>query len=335
MNVLQAVLGDDFLDKTPPQFKGSVLANILGYSIFRTLFHNLGRIRPKKIRKEFQPYLDIMERDGILVIPDFFPENIFMEIKKEFDQAYAGWDPMYVNPDEFTKRMKDFPDYFQTIAEKIITPDTPAFNEYFVKNELITEITESVVHKKIRLKPYRHFWYLKRRKLDKEGDKSFHNAAYPHADVFYPTIKVFLYLNDVDEKNAAYIFAKGTHKMSLRRLILEYKLSVRFAKNNNDVSTNDDDISYLGSKSESICGKANTLIISNNMGYHNRGFFSSLDPRQTAQLDFRNLETWRNRLTRTGNEKDLFSRVSRKFVKSMDKAKKEKIRASLGYNNMS
>ncbi len=335
MKLLLTILGDDFLDEAPPQFKGGVLANVLGYSIFRTLYHNLGRTKPKKVRKEFQQYIDIMERDGILVIPDFFPEEQFKEIKKEFDDAYSDWDPMYVNPDEFSKRQKDFPEYFQTIAEKIITPETRAFNEYFVKNELINAITESVVHKKIRLTPYKHFWYLKRRKLDKEGDKSFHNAAYPHADVFYPTIKVFLYLNDVDEKNAAYIFARGTHKLNLKRLLLEYKLSVRFAKDNNDVSTNDNDISYLGSKSESICGKANTLIISNNMGYHNRGFFSSLDPRQTAQLDFRNLETWRNRLSRTQEEKDLFSKAARKFVKYLNKAKKEKLRASLSNNNMS
>lgn len=335
MKILLTILGEDFLDETPPPFKGGVISNLLGYSIFRTIYYNLGRVKPRKVRKEFQSYLDILNRDGILVIPDFFQEDQFKELRKEYDDAYADWDPMDFNPDEFTKRQKDFPEYFQTIAEKIVSPDSKAFNEYFVNNELINELTEAVVQKKIRLKPYRHFWYLKRRKLDKESDKSFHNAAYPHADVFYPTIKVFLYLNDVNEKNAAYIFARGTHKLSLKRLLLEYKLSVRYAKDKNDVYTDDKDISYIGSKSESICGKANTLIISNNMGYHNRGFFSSLEPRETAQLDFRNLETWRNRLTRTGKEKDLFSRVSRKFVKSMDKAKKEKLRASLGNNNMS
>jgi hypothetical protein len=69
------------------------------------------------------------------------------------------------------------------------------------------------------------------------------------------------------------------------------------------------------------------------MGYHNRGNFSTLEPRITAQLDYRNLETWRNTLFR--NDKDIVSRATRKFVKSFDKAKRKKLRASLSHNNVS
>lgn len=333
MKLIPELLGDDFLDRTPPQYKGGVIANILGYNIFRTLYQNIGRVKPAKVRKEYQQYLDILERDGILIINDFYPKEQFEELKKEYDESFADWDPMYVNPDEFSKRQKDFPEYFQAIAEKIKTPDSPAFNKYFLNNEMISELSEAVTNRKIRTTPYHHFWYLKRRTLSKESDKGFHSAGYPHADVPYPTIKVFLYMNDVDEKNAAYIFAKGTHKLTLKRLWLEYKYSVRFAKDNNDVATSATDVGYLGSKSESICGKANTLIISNNMGYHNRGNFTSLDPRQTAQLDFRNLESWRNNMNKL--DKDIFSRAKRRFMKYIDKANKEKIRASLNNNNMS
>ncbi|MCY7361881.1 MAG: phytanoyl-CoA dioxygenase family protein [Ignavibacteria bacterium] len=333
MSKLPLMLGDDFLDKTPPQYSGGVLANMLGYNIIRTIYHNIGRLKPKKIKKEYIPYLEKINEDGILVIPDFFSKEQFEEIKKEYDDAYAGWSPVDIHPEEFSKRQKDFPEYFNSIAEKIVTPVTPAFTKYIVENELINEITTAVVNRKERIAPYKHFWYLKRRSLGNENEMGIHSAGYPHADVSYPTIKVFMYLNDVDEQNAAYIFAKGSHKMSLKRLILEYKFSIRFAKDNMDVSTKAEDIEYLGCKSESITGKANTLIISNNMGYHNRGIFHNLDPRQTAQLDFRNLETWRNSLYR--NEKDLVSRISRKIVKTLDKAKKEKLRANISHNNMS
>jgi hypothetical protein len=72
---------------------------------------------------------------------------------------------------------------------------------------------------------------LQRRSLDKKDIGNLHSAGFPHADVNYPTVKVFWYLNDVDESNAAYIYAKGSHKMSLKRLLFEYKLSVRYAKN--------------------------------------------------------------------------------------------------------
>lgn len=325
------LLGDDFLDKTPPLYTGGVIANTLGWHIMRTLYRNLGRTKPKKVRKELQQYLDTMEKDGILIIPDFFPKDQFDAIRKEFDEVYNGWSPFDYKPEELTNRQKNFPEYFQNIAEKITSPKTPAFKKYFVENEIIKELSEAIVNRKSRLDPYYHFWYLQRRTLDNERASYLHTAAYPHADVPYPTVKVFLYLNDVDETNAAYIYAKGSHKLSLKRIWFEYKLSVRYAKTKDDVVT-DEDIAKLGYYPESICGKANTLFISNNMGYHNRGDFKTLKPRQTAQLDFRHIETWRNTLLR--NDPDFFSKVTRKIIKVIDKSKKEKLRASLSHNNV-
>lgn len=324
--------GESFLDKAPPLYAGGVIANTLGLHIFRTLYLNFWRLKPKKVRKEIQHYMDILEKDGILVLPDFFTKEQFEEIKKEFDEIYSGWDPDVYRPEELSKRQKDFPEYFKAVAEKITSPDTPAYTKYFVNNELILELTSAILHRKNRVTPHHHFWYLKRRTLDERKVGDLHSAANPHADVMYPTVKVFFYMNDVDEKNAAYIYAKGSHKLSLKRLLFEYKLSVRYAKTKDDIVT-DKDIAKLGYFPEPICGKANTLIISNNMGYHNRGDFSTLEPRITAQLDFRNYETWRNILFR--NDKDLISRVSRKFVKTLDKARKKKIRASLSHNNVS
>lgn len=330
-SVINKILGDDFLDKYPQLYSGGVIANTLGYHVLRTLYLNLWRTKPKKVSKEYQKYADILEKDGIVIIPDFLPKEQFEAVKKEYDEMYSGWSPFEYNKEEMTKRQNDFPEYFKNIAEKITTPETPAFTEYFMKNPLINELATSVVHRKSRLTPYHHFWYLQRRNLEGENIGSLHTAAFPHADVPYPTIKVFLYLNDVDESNAAYIYAKGSHKLTLKRLWFEYKLSVKYAKTKNDIVT-DEELAKLGYHSESICGKANTLFISNNMGYHNRGDFKTLNPRQTAQLDFRHLETWRNTLFR--NEKDIFSRASRKFVKKFDKTLKQKKIADIGNNNM-
>jgi hypothetical protein len=329
---MSAIISHEFLDKAPPLYSGGVLLNTLGLHVFRTLYLNLWRMKPKKVRKEIQNYVDILDRDGILIIPDFFPKEQFEEIKKEFDQTYEGWSPFEYNEEELSKRQKDFPEYFQTIAEKITSPKTPAFTNYFVNNPVIEEITSAVVHRKNRMTPHHHFWYLQRRTLDNEKASYLHSAAFPHADVPYPTIKVFMYMNDVDESNAAYIYAKGSHKLTMKRLLFEYKLSVKYAKTKNDIVT-DEDIAKLGYYPEPICGKANTLFISNNMGYHNRGDFKTLEPRLTAQLDFRHLETWRNTLSR--KDSDLVSKITRRIVKKIDKSNKKKLRASLSHNNVS
>jgi hypothetical protein len=332
MSIAVRILGDDFLDKAPPLYSGGVIANYLGLHVFRTLYLNLWRMKPKKLGGEIQKYVDALEKDGIVVIENFLPDDQFKELKREFDEAYKGWDPLEYDPEKMSKRQKDFPEYFETIAEKIISANTPAFKKYIIDNELLNKLSEAVTHRISNFPAHHHFWYLQRRSLEKENVGSLHTAGFPHADVPYPTVKVFLYMNDVNEDNAAYIFARGSHKLTLKRLFFEYKLSIRYAKSKNDIAF-EQDVEKLGYKCESICGKANTLLISNNMGYHNRGDFSNMNPRLTAQLDFRHLETWRNILSRKGN--GIFSKVSRRFVKSFDKGLKQKLRASISNNNMS
>ena len=59
-----------------------------------------------------------------------------------------------------------------------------------------------------------------------------------HFDVSYPTIIVFLYLDDVHEKiNGPLEFVKGSHKMTWARLWMEYKMSVAFLGNGEKNST--------------------------------------------------------------------------------------------------
>lgn len=332
MSLAVKILGDDFMDKAPPLYSGGVIANFLGLHVFRTLYLNLWRMKPQKKGGDIQKYLDILEKDGILVIENFLPAEQFAELKKEFEEAFSGWDPLKFDPMELSKRQKDFPEYFESIAEKIIPAKTPAFMKYIVNNELLIKLSEAVTHRKNNLPVHHHFWFLQRRTLEKKNVGGLHTAGFPHADVPYPTVKAFLYMNDVSEDNAAYIYARGSHKLTLKRLLFEYKLSVRYAKTRNDIAL-EQDVEKLGYKCESICGKANTLFISNNMGYHNRGDFSNMEPRKTAQLDFRHLETWRNQLTRQGD--GLISKVSRRFVKSFDRGLKEKRRANISHNNMS
>ncbi|MBS1517231.1 MAG: phytanoyl-CoA dioxygenase family protein [Bacteroidetes bacterium] len=320
-----------FLDKTPSLYSGGLLLNILGFHVIRTIFLSAWRLKPKNLNGRYKEILEILKQDGIVVIPDFFPRDQFDEIKKEYENLYADWKPSDFTYEKFNNRQKKFPEYFETIAERFVTPDTPAFVKYFMNNEMIREVTSSIVHRRIRTRPYHHFWFLQSRNPDKKVDR-LHIASFPHADVPYPTIKVFLYLNDVDESNAAYTYAKGSHKLTLKRIMLEYKLSVRYSRNGDDKVT-EEELNLLGYRSEHICGKANTLFISNNMGYHNRGIFSTTMPRITAQLDYRNLESWRNTLNRGGS--NIISRLSKKFVKSLDNKTRLKNLAGISNNNMS
>ncbi|MEZ4689382.1 MAG: hypothetical protein R3A12_04055 [Ignavibacteria bacterium] len=110
---MSAIISDDFLDKSPPLYSGGVLSNVLGLHIFRTLYLNIWRMKPKKVKDELKSYVETLDRDGILIIPDFFPKDIFEQIRKEFDESYSGWSPFDYNEEELSKRQKDFPEYLR------------------------------------------------------------------------------------------------------------------------------------------------------------------------------------------------------------------------------
>ena len=119
-------------------------------------------------------------------------------------------------------------------------------------------------------------------------------------------VKAFFYLNDVDEDNAPYPYARGSHKVDAARLRYEYEYSLAYvrarsasyARSTSQLEM-DRELSVLaesymtriGAKTESLVGKANTLIVSNNIGFHKRGEMRSGRPRITVNIDYKYLES--------------------------------------------
>ena len=57
-----------------------------------------------------------------------------------------------------------------------------------------------------------------------------HVEALLHADTHYPTVKAWLFLTDIDENNGAFVYSKGSHKLSFARVRHEYEISVNTAR---------------------------------------------------------------------------------------------------------
>lgn len=110
-----------------------------------------------------------------------------------------------------------------------------------------------------------------------EKDIEDHNKCW-HADRFVPCYKMFLFLNDHSVDNGTYEYSEGSHRRSLARYVFEYYFSVRFTVSQ-----------WFGGRlakyppfwskvmaqwlyrRKVMEAKANTLVISNNMGFHRRG----------------------------------------------------------------
>ena len=119
-----------------------------------------------------------------------------------------------------------------------------------------------------------------------------------HADVHYPTAKAWLLLHDVDESNGAFVYAKGSHKMGLGRLLYEYDVSVRVAKAKREGTMGtilpagagrlpiELQLRRMGIRETTLGGKANTLVIANVGGFHRRGEFVEGRRREQIQMKF-------------------------------------------------
>jgi hypothetical protein len=256
----------------------------LGLQKFRIRYHSDWRHHPRHPGKgqipdpRFEDALEALDRDGVVSIPDFLSPEIWARLQEELSRARSS--------------MKSFRSGGLTEIQETI--DTPAFTEDFANHALLLAMAEAVTHRKVSRPPTPFVWILQ---LENEQSEDATAARTLHADTHYPTMKVFFCLNDIDEENAAFTFVPGSHRLTPERIDYEYERSVEMAHRND--GTDFDASPYAvrwGLQEIPMCGKANTCIIANTQGFHRRGTFHSMKPREYAHLDFRYLEGLRTRL---------------------------------------
>ena len=99
-----------------------------------------------------------------------------------------------------------------------------------------------------------------------------------HADTFHPTMKAWLFLEDVDERNGPFTYVPGSHRLTIARLKWEYRRSIEARRDGDPYSqkgsfrVSPQDLRELG-LGEPVAHKvkANTLVVANTHGFHCRG----------------------------------------------------------------
>lgn len=111
-----------------------------------------------------------------------------------------------------------------------------------------------------------------------------------HADTFQPTMKAWLFLDDVDESNGPFTYVPGSQRVTWKRLKYEYRRSITEAKSADSYSARgsfrvaEADLPALGlptPKAFSV-GK-NTLVVADTVGLHRRGD-STLRPSSRLEI---------------------------------------------------
>lgn len=242
---------------------GSQTANRLGLHIIRVLLaHASTNFRALLLSPLMMPdYRKAFKEDGFVVIEDFLSSDNMAQIKGELS-GYCGEVRQIVQGDTATQRI-------------LMDEDTCA---------LMPATGKITTGKKLR------------RYLAYTGAKASHSILYVqrihngarsgkadpqknmHSDTFHPTMKAWLFLEDVPEEKGPFTYVKGSSKLTWKRLKWEYKRSINAAYMNDKYSekgslrAGPEDLAEMGLPApKGITAKAGTLVIANTNGFHGRG----------------------------------------------------------------
>ena len=134
-------------------------------------------------------------------------------------------------------------------------------------------------------------------------------TTFLHADVHYPTCKAVIYMTDVGEGDAPFVFCPGSHRMSAGRLAVENEMAIYLGKLQPGKATNielrifdrtpeltRDQMQRMGLVPTPVYAPKNTLIIANHCGFHSRGEFIGGRRRVTLRMSFRYMDAPRYKL---------------------------------------
>ena len=263
----------------------SPIANKLGIPILRTIIANLIiRIRRFKNCRPKNDYEKKLIRDGIIVIPNFLPEEEFRQLKQELNDGISNSKDVIVgstgssqatlynfNNDQY----KNFPSI-----------------QNFAKNKQLIRLIAVAEGIKV-------FEEIKNLRFEKsifgEPKKDTDNNIKFHADVHFHSHKVLFYTDDVTEDEGPFGYCLKSHKNNFDRLWFEFKRGQLDDSHNADWRLEDNlDNSFfknyfkkLMKMKYKVVSKANTLIIANVHGFHQRGQALEKTKRSLIRISYR------------------------------------------------
>jgi hypothetical protein len=267
------------------------LRHSIRHSIGRGIGRSLGRTAPAAVAG----LVAAGERDGIVVIPDFLPASDFQRLKRYCEGL--GAHPSMRREDNREGSGVDW--LYGPIAGE--DAETLWVRESIAQNPLLLGAVAGMARRRITRSPQ-----LGYQRLAMRDDAPYvaDAEAVLHADRHFPTIKAYYSLNASTEENGAYVWVYGSHLLTLARLRHEYAYSIRQALFTHGraerlppgaveagmVKIDAKHREAMGVKEQAILTAENTMVISNNFGFHRRGYFKPGAVREQIRLVFHYLE---------------------------------------------
>lgn len=265
----------------PRKFAGGAIPSLLGLQVLRYFFYNL-RYLARSRRGELAL---ACSKDGVVLKPSLLPPQAIEEILA-FYGTHVGH--AYNHFEDFTELQicntkgpaRAEPEYQKLVSDLLLKYRIAGYGEDITGVGLKIYPFISVLH-------YKSFVAM-------AGQADGQNI--PHADVFYPSFKLFVYLNDVDDTNGAFRYLKGSHRFAPSLAFNTYRDSFNYYFNGGNKQIYPTDASKGLPRNNyewySVCGKAGDAVFFNVQGIHRRGEFLKDQYRERLVLlvDFRQVE---------------------------------------------
>ena len=108
-----------------------------------------------------------------------------------------------------------------------------------------------------------------------------------HTDIFHPSTKGWLYLDDVNYDDGPLVFVPQSNRIDSWRLKFEYKSSLLSKKSSGSWRITKKDFNKKFNNEEYFVVKKNTMIVADTMGFHRRGDVDNYKPRDSIHFSVR------------------------------------------------
>ncbi len=231
-----------------------VLRLLLAHATMRARMAMLSRGVPAEHRAAWY-------RDGYVVVPNAIDARTVARLREEILAADVEVREC-VQGDTLTHRMQLDPASRPSLPLVAATLDTP----------WIARLLRFAAGKATR--PVAYVQTIRNNEVPGDPDPQKHL----HSDTFHPTMKSWLFLDDVDGSNGPFTYVPGSHRPTRARLAWEYRKSLEIARGadrysgNGSLRLSEADRIEMGlHEPVALAVPAGTLVVANTHGFHCRG----------------------------------------------------------------
>ncbi len=234
------------------------IVNRIGAQPFRIwLAEKRYGIRPKYLTDEIAPHIQTLNEEGVVVIPNFLPQDVFDKLEKDCLHALDNLEP--------SVKREDGPNFYTNIANQRLTDYSTL--DAILKDKKIEQYFKAAERRDVDItKIVRILSCL----IQGEDNGKTDPETALHEDTFFNTHKAWLYISDVEYANAPFVYVKGSNKHDKTdRYNKSYKYSIQ-KDSIHSRRISKQELEELELKETHFIAKKNTFVMANTLGFHKR-----------------------------------------------------------------